>query len=405
MKYSDTKFTIEDVLFQGNIDDNCLFIDWSILYECNYKCSYCFGQNTLDKAVFTPIEKLKHAVNQLFSIEKKRYCFTITGGEVTYYPYLYELIDYIFSFGKNVTAYIITNGSKNLSFFENFFNRYKNYNITFTISIHIEYAKFEHIRDIIKLSNEYYKRIRLSLMLHPNMQNETKDFFDNLYTLRNEYEFDINLAELRSGDFFDRVDPRYNDKYINWIDETVDIINETNFEKNSLEIVQWGPKPYFNLINGRNHIRIDHYKGMRNLQKKFTNFYCCGGVNVIRINSDGSYTGGVCKDFPIIGNIYNEKINYKILFNFTRCTLYECGCRANDCIPKFKNLKDAIEYTDHIKVDYLLSTSLNINEKLDEYLLKNNITIKKLIDSLAWWIPIKKWRDNFRNKMLNINKE
>ncbi|MEI0748987.1 hypothetical protein [Brachyspira pulli] len=25
--------------------------------------------------------------------------------------------------------------------------------------------------------------------------------------------------------------------------------------------------------------------------------------------------------------------------------------------------------------------------------------ITKLIDVLAWWIPIKKWRDNFRNKL------
>lgn len=28
--------------------------------------------------------------------------------------------------------------------------------------------------------------------------------------------------------------------------------------------------------------------------------------------------------------------------------------------------------------------------------------INKLIDSIAWWIPIRKWRDNFRNKILNI---
>ncbi len=32
---------------------------------------------------------------------------------------------------------------------------------------------------------------------------------------------------------------------------------------------------------------------------------------------------------------------------------------------------------------------------------RNNETgykIKKLIDTLAWFIPIRKWRDNFRNK-------
>lgn len=38
--------------------------------------------------------------------------------------------------------------------------------------------------------------------------------------------------------------------------------------------------------------------------------------------------------------------------------------------------------------------------------LKDNFEIiKKNIDKLAWWIPVKKWRDNFRNKILNTNKE
>ena len=33
----------------------------------------------------------------------------------------------------------------------------------------------------------------------------------------------------------------------------------------------------------------------------------------------------------------------------------------------------------------------------------NNLEYKfnKLIDQIAWWIPLKKWRDNFRNKILN----
>ncbi|PPS22166.1 SDR family NAD(P)-dependent oxidoreductase [Brachyspira murdochii] len=36
--------------------------------------------------------------------------------------------------------------------------------------------------------------------------------------------------------------------------------------------------------------------------------------------------------------------------------------------------------------------------------LKNNFEIiKKNVDKLVWWIPVKKWRDNFRNKMLNTD--
>ena len=31
------------------------------------------------------------------------------------------------------------------------------------------------------------------------------------------------------------------------------------------------------------------------------------------------------------------------------------------------------------------------NDRLDD-------KVNKLIDTLAWWIPVRKWRDNFRNK-------
>ena len=30
----------------------------------------------------------------------------------------------------------------------------------------------------------------------------------------------------------------------------------------------------------------------------------------------------------------------------------------------------------------------------------NDKDIIKTIDNIAWWIPIRKWRDNFRNKFL-----
>ena len=34
------------------------------------------------------------------------------------------------------------------------------------------------------------------------------------------------------------------------------------------------------------------------------------------------------------------------------------------------------------------------NDRLDN-------KVNKLIDTLAWWIPIRKWRENFRNKFFD----
>ena len=47
----------------------------------------------------------------------------------------------------------------------------------------------------------------------------------------------------------------------------------------------------------------------------------------------------------------------------------------------------------------------NTKDYLMLYLFGIKISFKmneNRVNKLAWWIPIRKWRDNFRNKMLNI---
>lgn len=44
----------------------------------------------------------------------------------------------------------------------------------------------------------------------------------------------------------------------------------------------------------------------------------------------------------------------------------------------------------------------NSKDELLNELNKIKVNFNKLINDLAWWIPIRKWIDNFRNKMLNI---
>ncbi|WP_157153314.1 class I SAM-dependent methyltransferase [Brachyspira murdochii] len=47
--------------------------------------------------------------------------------------------------------------------------------------------------------------------------------------------------------------------------------------------------------------------------------------------------------------------------------------------------------------DKLHSLNVNINENAINDLYNK---FNKLVNSIAWWIPVKKWRDNFRNKIL-----
>ena len=145
------EINMDDIIFHGSYveDYNYLEINWVLLYGCNYRCSYCFGQDVLSKKDFIPLEKLKHAVDNIFKIDKEYYTFTLLGGEVTYYPYFLELVEYIYSFDKKISISLITNASKNVSYFEKLLSYVGNNNFSMHFSIHFEYADIEHIKDII----------------------------------------------------------------------------------------------------------------------------------------------------------------------------------------------------------------------------------------------------------------
>ena len=73
-----------------------------------------------------------------------------------------------------------------------------------------------------------------------------------------------------------------------------------------------------------------------------------------------------------------EKINNDFLFN----EIFQSN-------SKILNLENCI-YNQNIEIS-------NLKANLEN---KNNI-INNIINTISWWIPIRKWRDSFRNKMLN----
>ena len=68
-------------------------------------------------------------------------------------------------------------------------------------------------------------------------------------------------------------------------------------------------------------------------------------------------------------------------------------------------MKNWIYHIHHTRSQYFLYKNIeNMNNRLYSLSLDSNdniyIRFKRLVDSIAWWIPVRKWRDNFRNKIL-----
>ena len=433
--------TIDNIDYQITDDYNNDFleVEFQVTNGCNYKCSYCYGQDKLSDTQFTPIEKLKFIIDQIFSISKNTYSITLLGGEITFVPELFELLQYIDSFNKNVKVVILTNGSKPIEYFEKLLTSF-NMTININISIHLEYANFEHIKELIELFNKHKKYDNhIVLMPHPELKDKFKYFFDNLLELRKHLYFTFMITEIVEPPDFCNVDKRYTNEYFQLIDQCRTKWNNVIYE-HSIDIKdkQYFPTTY-SIINGEK-IYIDFSLALRYGLKKFKGFYCCKGIDMLHIYPDGNYSGTACYIKSELHNIY-DGIDLLELSKPIICPFENCGCRADDLHPKFKTYNEAEKYVNnYIKnnIYHIIKNIKNYINNIDTNNLDNNIIYNKLINNLsiiekitlndninnleininsinnnmnnleekinsiinllAWWIPIKKWRDNFRDK-------
>ncbi|MBS4762792.1 MAG: hypothetical protein KHX06_01870, partial [Brachyspira sp.] len=96
----------------------------------------------------------------------------------------------------------------------------------------------------------------------------------------------------------------------------------------------------------------------------------------------------------IIESLINEK-------NTLQLKLNEINTKIIDLQYEHYKLRSKIKYNNNwIKLFGIYNTK----DYLIFYLFGFKITLKmneKNINKLAWWIPIRKWRDNFRNKFFD----
>ena len=98
--------------------------------------------------------------------------------------------------------------------------------------------------------------------------------------------------------------------------------------------------------------------------------------------------------------LYNNFINWLKKFGI------EC---QNSCFDYVEQPSIKLESDDIVLNNTVYLLNNKYNNKISEY---NNLVNKynnkiseynNLVNKIAWWIPVKKWRDNFRNKMLNTD--
>lgn len=341
-----------------SFSDLPLKVNWDLTRVCNYRCSYCFiygeGKNPPPPLPFPTLAQFRIAVDNIASLNRPWYEVTLTGGEPTIHPHIFDLLSMLHETLRERLNWIliITNGSRNKSLYEKMFDLAKSVKITMQISIHTDHVEMPHILELIENLSENVN-MHFALMFNPAKREFVHEIYDTMFEYRKKYWFSMNVVTLRDGA---RVDPRYTPEDFAWQKKAVKQFNELTKSLASKFPARRKSKysnPVICDIDDNGDIKTVNF-GNRTLALadgllKFKGMYCIAHAALIRIQDSGRCKGMVCGDDKIICNIYEKNCFQAVrdkLIHSVRCTKGICGCAANDPIPKFALEEDAKKYVE-----------------------------------------------------------
>ena len=175
-------------------DRELLNLCWEVTYFCQYRCSYCYMEDTLtDKFDNSLLNHYKIVLNKLKLRNTPNFNVEVLGGEPTTHPKIFNIIEELNKNKKCKRVELVTNLTKPASFYKKFDNQKYN-KLYISGSYHNEYAKNDiFLKKCIELHNmkncNFYTNINF-----PAEEEKWDKIFSFMEELnKNNLIFHINL--------------------------------------------------------------------------------------------------------------------------------------------------------------------------------------------------------------------
>lgn len=339
------------VLKQGafaTLYDMPLAVNWVLTDMCNYNCSYCFGHEKMDKSRFATFSSILNTLDNLAALNRPSYQFTIGGGEPTTHPHFLELMQLLAAKfeGKLDRVMVISNGSREIPFYETLARLGEPLRLQLIHSIHTDHVNKEHLYKLVEILSPSLT-LTLNLMFNPAKWELVREIYEHLLKLRDKYCFGLSVAPLRQPPKFDELDKRYTKEHLDWQSAANSDFNKrdkaSQAQKYKYELENWD---VFHELRTGNEIKI--VRGNRHQQLAeglfdFRGMYCTSGTHLLVIDSNGECYGIWCAQKKKMFNIYQKKEISEIIdsMELVQCSQHNCGCGANDASMKFRDKNEA----------------------------------------------------------------
>lgn len=299
-------------------------INWCLTSVCNYRCSYCPEDLHNGKIKGPELSEMKRIVDSIADHYEKKIFFEFTGGEVTFYKYFDELIDYIKSKGCDVG--ILSNGSRPLDWWEKRIDKLDHVCLT----LHNEFVKADHFFEVIKF-------ICGRVTTHVNIMMDPKNFefcHDFAKKIGNEiFGVSIAIQPILKGMIGEVVD---------YTKEQLTILENQNIYKNPNALIKALSSDKMKIYRG--HMKqtfqdgrvkgVDTAELIANKQNNWNGYRCYAGIENLVIEINGNVYRGWCKIGGEVGNIYDKNIEFPS--KPITCNIDYCHCGLDIMCTKEK---------------------------------------------------------------------
>ncbi len=343
---------------------------------CKTALKYCnVGNSVYSKEVLNKYNKLCNT-------------FIVGSDQIWNYPHLifYSLLDFA------------TNDKKKIAFSTS----YRKINLDFDKNIKFKYyiKQFDNVllREdayINTLKNEF--DIEAKQVLDPVFLIDNYDDLINNSNLNIDYEFILVYCVYFENNILELLD---------YISNTMNIkIVKIQAINGCREDLEYSAEDFLYYMKNCKYLITDSYHGFcfglifnKNIIISLNNRANYRILSLTKLFNIQNRIVGSYKDLEdrnlLFENMDYDKINKKLDIEKKKSIEFLKKCLETKKIVKEDGYKDDL-------INLLINENTDLNNKIND--LNKNIwklseINNKIINTLAWWIPIRKWRDNFRNK-------
>lgn len=294
---------------------NTIVVNWLLGNLCNFSCSYCpefLHAGTVEWPDIKVLQKfIQDMSNHFFG---KQIYFEFTGGEVTLYPYLLELCDFIHDL--NHTVGIISNGTRHY----NWWSKQKNKFDHICFSYHAEHTKPNKFFNVVKtVAGEF--RTHVNIMMNP-------DKWEDCITVAEKITHECTNVSLALQPLMQGLGAE--ETVFPYTPEQQEVLDRQHHLYGSK--IKWtkkfnvprGAMKMIDTVSNKSEISSAH-RLISNNMNNWSGWECYAGLENLVIDWDGSILRGWCRVGSTIGNAYSSYIlpDKPVLCNkkFCHCNL------------------------------------------------------------------------------------